>query len=163
MKCQRNNPGGYGSGTRFSIKMTSYQYRKSHCGDKTVIRLLALGLQGYGCENPGRTAPSKFFGVPHPCVDIFHGPQVIMWIFKGPKWISECLSIEIHYKFSIFFGTLGLQVKFRKGPIAFSGTWVSPMSQRALSNVAQFSLEPNPVTPCCVNVTQRYAIQREWE
>ena len=31
--------------------------------------ILALGLrnQGYGCENPGRTPPSKFFGVPpHP-------------------------------------------------------------------------------------------------
>ena len=26
------------SGPRFSIKMPSYQYRKSHCGDKTVIR-----------------------------------------------------------------------------------------------------------------------------
>ena len=26
------------SGPRFNIKMTSYQYRKSHCGDKTVVR-----------------------------------------------------------------------------------------------------------------------------
>ena len=25
-------------GTRFNIKMTSYQYRKSHCGDKTILR-----------------------------------------------------------------------------------------------------------------------------
>ena len=25
-------------GPRFNIKMSSYQYRKSHCGDKTVIR-----------------------------------------------------------------------------------------------------------------------------
>ena len=25
-------------GPRFNIKMTSYQYRKSHCGDKTVVR-----------------------------------------------------------------------------------------------------------------------------
>ena len=26
------------SGPRFNIKMSSYQYRKSHCGDKTVVR-----------------------------------------------------------------------------------------------------------------------------
>ena len=26
------------SGPRFNIKMTSYQYRKSHCGDKTILR-----------------------------------------------------------------------------------------------------------------------------
>ena len=25
-------------GSRFDIKMTSYQYRKSHCGDKTILR-----------------------------------------------------------------------------------------------------------------------------
>ena len=25
-------------GPRFNIKMTSYQYRKSHCGDKTILR-----------------------------------------------------------------------------------------------------------------------------
>ena len=26
------------SGPRFNIKMSSYQYKKSHCGDKTVVR-----------------------------------------------------------------------------------------------------------------------------
>ena len=26
------------TGPRFNIKMTSYRYRKSHCGDKTVVR-----------------------------------------------------------------------------------------------------------------------------
>ena len=29
-------------GPQFNIKMTSYQYRKSHCGDKTVVRLSYL-------------------------------------------------------------------------------------------------------------------------
>ena len=28
----------WGSGPWFNIKMSSYQYRKSHCGDKTVVR-----------------------------------------------------------------------------------------------------------------------------
>ena len=31
--CSRSPPG-----PRFNIKMTSYQYRKSHCGDKTILR-----------------------------------------------------------------------------------------------------------------------------
>ena len=26
------------TGPRFNMKMTSYQYRKSHCGDKTILR-----------------------------------------------------------------------------------------------------------------------------
>ena len=30
------------SGTRFNIKMPSYQYRKYHYGDKTVVRLSDL-------------------------------------------------------------------------------------------------------------------------
>ena len=29
-------------GGRINIKMTSYQYRKSHCGDKTILRLSYL-------------------------------------------------------------------------------------------------------------------------
>ena len=31
--CPRKEPG-----PRFNIKMISYQYRKSHCGDKTILR-----------------------------------------------------------------------------------------------------------------------------
>ena len=30
--------GYYHPGAQFNIKMTSYQYRKSHCGDKTAVR-----------------------------------------------------------------------------------------------------------------------------
>ena len=29
-------------GTQFNIKMISYEYRKSHCGDKTILRLSYL-------------------------------------------------------------------------------------------------------------------------
>ena len=35
--CDWNMP-IYAPGPRFNIKMTSYQYRKFHCGDKTVAR-----------------------------------------------------------------------------------------------------------------------------
>ena len=34
----RSNPQSWGSGGWFNIKMTSYQYRKSHCGDKKILR-----------------------------------------------------------------------------------------------------------------------------
>ena len=32
----------YGPGPRFNMKMASYQYRKSHCGDKTILQLSYL-------------------------------------------------------------------------------------------------------------------------
>ena len=35
---QQRLTGCHRSGPRFNIKMSSYQYRKSHCGDKTVVR-----------------------------------------------------------------------------------------------------------------------------
>ena len=42
-------------GPQFNIKMTSYQYRKSHCGDKTILRpsyrhngISYTGKQGWG-------------------------------------------------------------------------------------------------------------------
>ena len=34
----------YQSGPWFNIKMSSYQFRKSHCGDKTVVRLFKVSL-----------------------------------------------------------------------------------------------------------------------
>ena len=33
-QCCRKSPGGW-----FNIKMPSYQYRKSHCGDKTIVNI----------------------------------------------------------------------------------------------------------------------------
>ena len=40
MPCEASKPlcPGTITGPRFNIKMSSYQYRKSHCGDKTVVR-----------------------------------------------------------------------------------------------------------------------------
>ena len=35
---QAGYPDCWWPGPRFNIKMLSYQYRKSHCGDKTVVR-----------------------------------------------------------------------------------------------------------------------------
>ena len=46
------------SGPRFSIKMSSYQYRKSHCGDKTVARSSYLHN---GISNTGKMASLYWF------------------------------------------------------------------------------------------------------
>ena len=46
------------SGPRFNIKMSSYQYRKSHCGDKTVVRSSYLHN---GISYTGKTATLYWF------------------------------------------------------------------------------------------------------
>ena len=38
LHCQPEEANSGITGPRFSIKLTSYQYRKSHCGDKTILR-----------------------------------------------------------------------------------------------------------------------------
>ena len=45
-------------GPRFNIKMSSYQYRKSHCGDKTVVRSSYLHN---GISYTGKTASLYWF------------------------------------------------------------------------------------------------------
>ena len=52
-------------GPRFNIKMSSYQYRKSHCGDKTVIRSSYLHN---GISYAGKTTSLYWIGsllLPH--------------------------------------------------------------------------------------------------
>ena len=48
------------SGGWFNIKMTSYQYRKSHCGDKTILRLSYLHI---GISYTGKTTSLYWIGV----------------------------------------------------------------------------------------------------
>ena len=45
-------PSRSGPGPWFNIKMLSYQYRKSHCGDKTILRPFYLHN---GISNTGKT------------------------------------------------------------------------------------------------------------
>ena len=47
------------SGSQFNIKMSSYQYRKSHCGDKTVVRSSYLHN---GISYTGRTTSLYWIG-----------------------------------------------------------------------------------------------------
>ena len=48
------------SGPWFNIKMTSYQYRKSHCGDKTILRPSYLHN---GFSYAGKTTSLYWIGV----------------------------------------------------------------------------------------------------
>ena len=48
-----------GPGPWFNIKMSSYQYRKSHCGDKTVVRSSYLNN---GISYTGKTASLYWVG-----------------------------------------------------------------------------------------------------
>ena len=58
------------SGDWFNIKMLSYQYRKSHCGDKTILR------------------PSYL-----------HNPILVRWhlyIESGPRWLPPALLLKTY-------------------------------------------------------------------
>ena len=54
------------SGAWFNIKMTSYQYRKSHCGDKTILRPSYLHN---GISYTGKTTSLYWI---RPLGDVFH-------------------------------------------------------------------------------------------
>ena len=52
------------SGPWFNIKMSSYQYRKSHCGDKTILRPSYLHN---GISYTGKTTSLYWIGTLHLC------------------------------------------------------------------------------------------------
>ena len=54
-------------GTWFNIKMSSYQYRKSHCGDKTILRPSYLHN---GISYTGKTTSLYWIGVQISVADI---------------------------------------------------------------------------------------------
>ena len=60
---------GLSPGPWFNIKMSSYQYRKSHCGDKTVVRSSYLHN---GISYTGKMTSLYWFS-----------PQVIIWTKAG--------------------------------------------------------------------------------
>ena len=54
---------------RFNIKMSSYQYRKSHCGDKTVVRSSYLHN---GISYTGKMTSLYWFSPRVACLSLFH-------------------------------------------------------------------------------------------
>ena len=74
-------------GHRFNIKMYSYQYRKSHCGDKTVVR--SSYLHG-GISNTGKMSSLYWIGALL-TIDFFFVDCVVP--NNLPKWTS-CFFIQ---------------------------------------------------------------------
>ena len=70
------------SGPRFNIKMSSYQYSKSHCGDKTVLRSSYLHK-----------------GIP------YTGKMSSLYWFSPQKLIPNCLYPNIYlFNYSLWSG-----------------------------------------------------------
>ena len=74
-------------GPWFNIKMTSYQYRKSHCGDKTVVRSSYLHN---GTFNTGKMSSLYWTSL-----QTSHSIRVIYWVFtvhfeeNCPCWVFK--------------------------------------------------------------------------
>ena len=68
----------------FNIKMTSYQYRKSHCGDKTILRPSYIHN---GISNAGKMTSWYWIRVLVPIDSIYGYP-----IFKGIAVAWQCWS-----------------------------------------------------------------------
>ena len=62
------------SGHQFNIKMTSYQYRKSHCGDKTILRPSHLHN---GISYTGKMTSLYWIG------DLVSAPEGLTWVLSS--------------------------------------------------------------------------------
>ena len=70
------------SGTWFNIKMSSYQYRKSHCGDKTVVRSSYLHN---GISYTDKMSSLYWIGAliisRRPKICTYHGPSGLLYLY----------------------------------------------------------------------------------
>ena len=67
------------TGPWFNIKMSSYQYRKSHCGDKTVVRSSHLHN---GISYTGKMSSLYWIGA-----------QDVIWINEWWHIVYRCISV----------------------------------------------------------------------
>ena len=82
------------SGPWFNIKMSSYQYRKSHCGDKTVVRSSYLHN---GISYTGKMTSLYWFG---PLVSILYIMQLYLRIpYEVQAYVLHCKIIATHPMF----------------------------------------------------------------
>ena len=77
------------TGPRFNIKMWSYQYRKSHCGDKTVVRSSYLHN---GISFTGKMTSLYWIGALMIKSTLF---QVIMWCCQANNPLPEPMFTQI--------------------------------------------------------------------
>ena len=135
-----------GSGPRFNIKMSSYQYRKSHCGDKTVVRSSYLHN---GISYTGKMAslhsisprllgwyPELFFIFILPKIEFYPRPtlgwRVMLWLNSSVHpsiRLSGCLSFSLPHSVghtiactSPIFGAVNSPI-MNMGPIEFSANF----------------------------------------
>ena len=89
------------SGPWFIIKMSSYQYRKSHCGGKTILPPSCLHN---GISNTGKTASLKHListmGFPilvrqHLYIESGPSTKIVYLTTSYPSWLAGCLWLTI--------------------------------------------------------------------
>ena len=92
-------------GLRFNIKMSSYQYRKSHCGDKTIVRPSYLHN---GISYNGKIPSLYWIGTLKPCLHMCVSPRMlhcmiqIALCYKFFATSCNVLGNELHVKISAF-------------------------------------------------------------
>ena len=82
-------------GPQFNIKMLSYQYRKSHCGDKTVVRSSYLHN---GISYPGKMSSLYWIGPQNKCPWLlipYHHQDLSSQGNDHLLWTDHCLHEEI--------------------------------------------------------------------
>ena len=79
-----------GPGPWFNIKMTSYQYRKSHCGDKTILRPSYLHN---GFSYTGKTTSLYWIRAQMVRNELVCMPATLCSIYCLSGWLLSCWSL----------------------------------------------------------------------
>ena len=82
----------------FNIKMSSYQYRKSHCGDKTVVRSSYLHNRS---SYTGKTTSLYWIRALVPIIPPLHTKNVAHMLFSQNPSISHCQLYDVFNKASV--------------------------------------------------------------
>ena len=103
----------------FNIKMSSYQYRKSHCGDKTILRPSYLHN---GISYTGKTASLYWIGALVPANvaarqnDGFQSPRWHWWSTGGSDTsgarFTNGFSIAIHIRWKFRFTLTSILIQW---------------------------------------------------
>ena len=114
------------SGPQFNIKMSSYRYRKSHCGDKTILRpsylhngisyigktsslywIRALMCSALFCWCCVPILIARFVGATwglHGADRSHVGPMLAPWALISGQWLDYCRPISSHIPQCCFIG-----------------------------------------------------------
>ena len=90
---------GQTPGPWFNIKMSSYQYRKSHCGDKTIVRSSYLHK---GISYTGNNIRCHLYIESGPCLTLSHNLSqwwlVVNWALRNKTETSQRMKSNIKLK-----------------------------------------------------------------